>query len=80
MEAGRQLRALPLPHSNLLVSPIKELLHWSGVPVLAANAQGTYLDLLALMTNGAYVHGSHRTVTNTERVLSQLPPPAQDKR
>ena len=37
--------------------------------------QGTPLYHVALVANGAYMCGSHRIVTNGERVLKQLPPP-----
>ena len=44
-------------------------------PDFCSCGQGTPLHCPALVGSGAYAHTSHRTVTNGERVLKQLPPP-----
>ena len=49
----------------------------SGAPVFVAATQGTPLDHLVLMASGAYIHGSHRTITNSSELFSQPTPPAQ---
>lgn len=46
---------LPLPHSRAPVSPGRELLHVSGVPIFVAAAQGTALCHLALVASGLAV-------------------------
>lgn len=80
MEAGgHHLCTLLLPYFSSLVSHGKELVPSLGAPILMAAAQGTPLCCLALVASGAYAHGSDRTVTNGERVLSQLPPPGYKK-
>lgn len=43
-------------------------------PDFCGCCQGALLHHLALVAHGAYTRGSHRTVTNRERVLKQLPP------
>lgn len=49
-------------------------MHTSGALVFAAAAYGTTLDPLALVANGTYIRGCHRTATNREIVLYWLPP------
>lgn len=46
------------------------LVFTSGSPGFATTMYRTQLDCLALVTRGAYIPGSHRTV-----VLGRLPPP-----
>ena len=76
MEAGRcHLRALPLPCSSSPVTPEKECIPSSGTPILPAEAHGTNLGCLVLVTNGACTSGSHGSPTKGERFLKQLPPP-----
>lgn len=52
----------------------------SSVLILAAAALGTPLDHLALVATRAYTQGSHRTITNGERLLKWLPPPGHNPR
>lgn len=47
----------------------------SGAMVFAAATQGTSFDCLALMTMGACVPGSHRTVIIKKTVLGRPPFP-----
>lgn len=47
---------LPLPHASSLVSPRKEFIPLSSIPILAL------LHRWTLVTREAYARGSHRTV------------------
>lgn len=49
-------------------------------PNLGTAGRGPVLHSLALVASKAYAHQSHRTVTNGERVIKQLPPPGHSKR
>lgn len=50
------------------------------VPQLLWLLPGVPLRLLALVTSGAYVCRAHRTVTNRERLLEQLPSQGHSQR
>lgn len=52
--SGCHLNDFLLSHSRSLVSPEKELIHLSGTPTFANEAQGTLLDHLVLMAYGTY--------------------------
>lgn len=76
-EANRyHLCTLPLLASKSPVSTGKEFMHPSGTPVLHLLPR-EQLDHLTLLVSGAFTHGSHRTVTNGERVLNWLHTRAQ---
>ena len=54
MGYGHHLNTLPLPCSASLVSPRKELIHFSGALIFVPATQGAPLDHLVLVASGAY--------------------------
>ena len=66
---------LSLPHSSLPVSPRKELVPSSHVPIFVVATQEAPLDCLALVADKAYAHWPQGTVTSREKkVLKGLLP------
>lgn len=63
---------LSSPHSRLPISPRKELVHISGIPVFAAATLGIPLNCPNLVTSRACVHRFSRKVANKEIILNSL--------
>lgn len=74
------LYALPLPCSRSMIILRKKLVHMSKDPIFATTGQEMALHSLAIISSGAYICGSHRTVSNIERILTQLVPRGKEQR
>lgn len=81
IEASRcHLFVVSLSHPSLPVSPIKELLPFSGPQSFVGATWEIPLDHLTLVANRTYALEFHRTITNWENVLKWLPSPGHSKR
>lgn len=70
-----------LPCSRLPVSLGKELIYsLYEVLIFAAAAPEIPLDCSTVVASGAQAYWSHRTVTNSKRVLNQLPFPGYSRK
>lgn len=85
LELAGVLHVLPLMSSRAPVTTGGELLYTSGASVLiwcpgfCGCCRETSLYHLTLVVGVVYACGSHRTVTNRERVLEQLSHPGDSK-